>query len=70
MKQPSESKGELRGECARSVCHSFPATWFNKSTRKYYCLACAVAINRTNYKDALELYGTELCVPASVLENG
>lgn len=70
MEQPSEGKGELRGECARSACRSSPATWYNKSTQRYYCLACALAINRTNRRDAMELYGTELCVPASVRENG
>ena len=52
--------------CARSICRQplkVGETFFNLSTRGFYCQACAVMLNRVNEKDALELYGGPLCVP-------
>ena len=34
------SKGDLGGECNRTVCREFNARWFNSSTRKHYCTTC------------------------------
>ena len=35
------AKGEKGGECNRTICRSENALWWNKSTRRYYCEACA-----------------------------
>lgn len=36
-------------KCARTACESGDAaTWFNSSTREFYCLRCALKINRAN----------------------
>jgi len=39
-------KGVFNGACNRSACGAQPATWFNTSTRAYYCARCANMINR------------------------
>lgn len=54
-------KGELGGECNRSACDKSNAVFFNHSTEKYYCPKCARTINEYNKKDAMELYGHNLC---------
>lgn len=46
-------KGRKGGSCNRSACQAPGATWFNSSTRAYYCRTCAHMINRAN--------GEELC---------
>ena len=49
-------KGDKGGQCNRTACTSGqPATWYNKSTRAYYCPRCAHRINRLN---------GEICVPS------
>jgi hypothetical protein len=45
---PMPKKGEEGGRCNRTVCANFPATWWNPSTRAYYCPACARHINEYN----------------------
>lgn len=54
-------KGELNGECNRTVCTKTPARWYNHSTEKHYCHSCASLINAANREDAQRLYGHNLC---------
>jgi len=56
-------KGDLNDECNRTVCKEVPAFYYNHSTCKYYCRACAHLINDANRVDAMRLYGHELCTP-------
>jgi|SRR5581483_12126563 len=39
------SKGDFMGECNRAACRARPATAYNKSTQKFYCVPCAQSIN-------------------------
>lgn len=55
-------KGEYQGECNRSACSNPNAEYFNYSTEKYYCSPCAKLINMANRKEALSMYGHDLCV--------
>lgn len=59
-KDPS-LKGIFNGNCNRSMCQKPGATWFNHSTRAYYCHSCAYIINKMNEDDAHRLYGHDLC---------
>lgn len=56
-------KGIKGGSCNVTACQApNSAMYYNKSTRKYYCKACADAINRANMFDCYQLYGTyHLC---------
>lgn len=56
-------KGELGGECNRTVCKNSGARWFNHSTEKHYCSQCADNLNNDEYnkRDAMRLYGHDLC---------
>jgi hypothetical protein len=54
-------KGELGGSCNRSHCLRPGANWYNHSTRKHYCRACAEDLNHYNRKDAHEIWGHDLC---------
>lgn len=58
-----KNKGEYNGSCNRSDCLKSGATWYNHSTRKYYCASCANWLNtdKFNKQDAMELYGHDLC---------
>lgn len=51
-------KGKKGGSCNRTACQAAGAHFFNKSTKAYYCAACAKDINRLNAADSLKLYGT------------
>lgn len=43
----AKHKGALRGgPCCRTVCTETDAEWWNSSTRKWYCAACARMINQ------------------------
>lgn len=42
---PPLVKGAFNGLCNRQACQVPGATWFNSSTRAYYCPACAAKIN-------------------------
>lgn len=54
-------KGELYGSCNVTACqHPNLATWYNKSTEKYYCSHCARRINDAN-KDYARENGEHLC---------
>lgn len=56
-----KEKGDFGGECNRTSCDNNHAYWFNHSTRKYYCQQCAEIINMYNKKEAIEMYGHDLC---------
>jgi hypothetical protein len=59
-----KEKGEKNGLCNRTACQSpHNVIFFNHSTRKYYCPACAHDLNDDpyNHRDAMRLYGHELC---------
>lgn len=56
-------KGKQNGRCNVTSCQAPGATWFNHSTRAWYCRPCAMAINRVNRVDAMRFYGHELCLP-------
>jgi len=62
----SETKGAFGGLCNRQACLSPGATWFNRSTQRYYCAKCGYQLNCAN-PDAQELYNGPLCVKS---ENG
>jgi hypothetical protein len=40
------SKGRYAGTCNRSACNAQHAKWFSSVEHKYYCEACATAINQ------------------------
>ena len=56
-------KGDKGGRCNITRCQRPGASWFNHSTRRYYCADCAWFLNtdKFNKRDAQELYGHELC---------
>lgn len=54
-------KGLKNGSCNLTACQQPGATWYNKSTQKYYCAACAKEINWPGgRKDTRALYGVDL----------
>lgn len=58
------TKGEKNGKCNITRCETGdPATWYNHSTRKYYCKSCAMRLNHDPYnkRDAMRLFGHDLC---------
>lgn len=59
----NKEKGDYQGQCNVTRCESSePATWFNHSTRKYYCRSCAHRLNSDpfNKKYAEKRYGHDL----------
>ena len=57
-------KGKFGGSCNVTACQlPNSATWFNHSTRKYYCAGCAEWLNndKFNRADAERLFGHPLC---------
>lgn len=55
-------KGDYEYLCYRTICNNKKAIYYNHSTKKHYCQECADFINNENRKDALRLYGHELCI--------
>jgi len=56
-------KGSYKEECNLTSCQKpDSATWYNHSTRKYYCKSCAMRLNSDpyNYRDAQKLFGHNL----------
>ena len=54
-------KGLKNGSCNVTACQKPGATFFNKSTKKYYCCDCAREINWPGGRqETFELYGTYL----------
>lgn len=66
--KPEALKGKLHGNCNRTDCQRPGAEYYNHSTKKYYCAACASTINRYNHTDSMQLFGHELCLHFSVLK--
>lgn len=63
----ASDKGLYNGSCNRSDCQApHSARWWNQSTQKYYCFACADLINERVSLEELRKLGyspTGLCVP-------
>ena len=55
-------KGKKDGNCNVTACQQPGATWYNKSTQKYYCTKCADQINSCNMLESVKMYGTALCI--------
>ena len=56
-------QGVKNGVCNRTICMSDKnVVFFNHSTRKYYCLECALLLNEANKHDAYRLYRHALCM--------
>lgn len=54
-------KGEKNGSCNMTACQKPGANYFNKSTQRYYCEACAEEINWPGGRaDTMALYGVPL----------
>lgn len=58
----NRTKGIHGHECNRTVCRNAPATYYNQSTKKYYCAECATKINNLNRLEAYESFKSELCL--------
>ena len=57
-------KGLEDGSCNRTACQAPGATWFNHSTRAWYCRPCAHLINAACRQDQFIRYlGHDLCTP-------
>jgi hypothetical protein len=59
-KSRAELKGTRDGNCNVTACQKPKATWWNTSTRAYYCAYCAGEINRWSKHDE----GYEICYPS------
>lgn len=60
----ADDKGVFNGKCNITSCQKpNSATWYNHSTRKYYCHSCANRLNNDefNKRDAMRLFGHDLC---------
>lgn len=58
-----DDKGKFNGRCNITRCETdLPATWYNHSTRLFYCRFCASRLNNDefNKRDALRLFGHDL----------
>jgi len=59
-----ESKGEFNGKCNITRCETgIPATWYNHSTRLFYCKECAIRLNNDvfNKRYSLQNWDHDLC---------
>lgn len=64
-----DDKGQFNGKCNITSCQKpNSATWYNHSTRKYYCPSCANRLNNDefNKRDAMRMFGHDLCTPGSL----
>lgn len=48
-------------KCNRTVCQNVDSTYWNSSTRAYYCKQCAHKINKMN-PEHLRDHGEQLCI--------
>jgi hypothetical protein len=64
------AKGEYNKECNRTACSNQVAIYYNFSTQKYYCQACALIINNANRKDSHRIFGHDLCQPIFKIVTG
>ena len=65
-KPENADKGQRGGSCNRRACQAPGALWYNRSTEKFYCRACARLINDflPTRRDSMRLYGDpRLCIP-------
>jgi uncharacterized Zn ribbon protein len=65
-------KGKLNGSCNITSCQKpNSATWYNHSTRKYYCESCANRLNNDefNKRDAMKMFGHDLCTKATAINS-
>jgi hypothetical protein len=54
-------KGDFNGSCNVTACQRPVANFYNKSTKRYYCVDCAREINWPGgWDDTRALYGTNL----------
>jgi hypothetical protein len=54
-------KGEKNGSCNLTACQRPGATFYNKSTQRYYCADCAREINWPGGRaDTMALYGVPM----------
>lgn len=56
-------KGNFKEECNITSCQKpNSATWYNHSTKKYYCTECANRLNNDPYnkRDSHRLFGHDL----------
>ena len=63
MSSNIKEKGEYLGICNITRCETgLPATWYNHSTRLYYCAECAGRLNSDifNERDAHRMFGHDL----------
>lgn len=51
LEAPPPALPEQLEACARSACRAEGANYWNRSTRAWYCAACARAINNANRCD-------------------
>lgn len=58
--EKAKLKGVRHGNCNVTACQKPGATWWNTSTRKWYCPHCAYEINRWSKHDE----GYEICFPS------
>ena len=57
-----KDKGHKNGHCNRTACQSpNSVTWYNHSTRLYYCPSCANTLNMVNADWAPTKFGHALC---------
>lgn len=61
MSELKPDKGKMNGSCNRTACQRPGATWFNTSTRAYYCEPCARDI--TTFTKRAD--GFHICFPSS-----
>lgn len=59
-KERAKLKGKQGGNCNVTACQKPGATWWNTSTRAYYCAHCASEINGWSKHDE----GYEICFPS------
>jgi hypothetical protein len=55
-------KGKFKGNCNRRACQHEGAIYFNYGTEAYYCVHCAVELNKANKAEAMDLFGHDLCL--------
>lgn len=63
--EAGQTKGSYGGWCNRTACDNDAATWYNSSTRAYYCEKCAAEINYWSRLD----HNTTLCHDQSVVQS-
>jgi hypothetical protein len=70
VKAASADKGVFQRNCNRTACQRPGATWYNTSTRAYYCPACGNMLSNENAIDALVWSGHDLCIPVDAEVEG